>query len=247
MAPVVDSSPTVYFDLKPGSCVNPINNNGHGKSDKAVVPAAIIGTDDFDVSDIDVSTLMLEGVAPVRSSIEDVTEPFDPGDSCGCVETAPDGIDDLTLKFYRSELLAAAGDIESDSRTPLTLTGKLNDGTEFSAVDCFEVRPRGKGDGASSTPISQVSGEPDDFTLVGNYPNPFNPSTKIVIGVPTASYVTVEVYNLIGQKITSLHEGALESGYHTFEWDATDQASGVYLYYLKAGAHSESRKMVLLK
>lgn len=245
--PEVDSGLTVLFDLKPGSCVNPINNNHHGNANKAVVPAAIIGSQDFDISDIDVSTIMLEGISPVRWSIEDVTEPFDPGDSCGCVETEPDGIDDLTLKFYRSDLLAAAGDLE-EGRNPLTITGKLNDGTEFSAVDCFETRPKNKdGRGVDVNPVSQSLGEPDDFTLVGNYPNPFNPATKIVVGVPTASHVTVVIYNLIGQRIETLHSGQLDSGYHTFEWDATDQASGMYFYSMKTGAYSESRKMLLLK
>ena len=123
----------IPFDIKPGSCPNPINPKSKG-----VLPVAILGTAEFDVLDIDVSSLLLEGVPPIRSSIEDVTAPF-VGDECDCAEEGPDGYDDLTLKFRTQEIVAAIWPIASGDERVLTISGTLLDGTPFEASDCVVV------------------------------------------------------------------------------------------------------------
>ena len=74
-----------------------------------VLPVAVLGTMDVDVDDINVSSLLLEGVAPLRHSYEDVAAPVEDGEECECTTAGPDGYMDLTLKFQKSEIAAALG------------------------------------------------------------------------------------------------------------------------------------------
>ena len=88
---------------------------------------------------------------------------------------------------------------------------------------------------------------PGEFALGQNYPNPFNPSTEIMFMLPVASDVKLEVYNVIGQRVSVLVSSFLEAGQHTISWDGSNVASGVYLYRLQAGGEVTTRKMMLLK
>ncbi len=88
---------------------------------------------------------------------------------------------------------------------------------------------------------------PSEFGLAQNYPNPFNPTTVISFNLRQASDVTLEVFNIAGQKVTTLVAGRLEAGPHSYEWDAADYASGVYLYRLQTSDYIETKKMMLLK
>jgi len=88
---------------------------------------------------------------------------------------------------------------------------------------------------------------PEDFNLLQNYPNPFNPATEISFALPFASDVKLQVFNTLGQIVATLHEGHLEAGAHSYTWDGSTVASGVYLYKLTAGGFIETKKMVLLK
>jgi len=88
---------------------------------------------------------------------------------------------------------------------------------------------------------------PERFVLDQNQPNPFNPKTTIHFGLPHPCHVTLDVFNITGQKVASLVDGYLEAGYHTAGWDGADAASGIYFYRMQAGDYIQSRKMVLLK
>ncbi|MBN2366001.1 MAG: T9SS C-terminal target domain-containing protein [Calditrichaeota bacterium] len=93
---------------------------------------------------------------------------------------------------------------------------------------------------------------PEKFILYQNYPNPFNAKTVISWQLAVDSDVTLEIYNIRGQKIADLFSGSLLSGSHSVKWDASDLASGVYLYRLEVLGNggkrfSECRKMLLLK
>jgi hypothetical protein len=90
---------------------------------------------------------------------------------------------------------------------------------------------------------------PKDYALERNRPNPFNPITEISFSLPSASEVHLDIYNLMGQRVTRLVNGILEAGSHTYLWDAGDAASGIYFYRLQAGAgaFTATRKMILLK
>jgi hypothetical protein len=87
---------------------------------------------------------------------------------------------------------------------------------------------------------------PTVYSLSQNYPNPFNPATKIELAMPAAGQYRLTIYNVIGQ-VVEVMEGFSEAGYVTLNWDATEQASGVYLYKVTAGDFSATRKMILLK
>jgi len=93
---------------------------------------------------------------------------------------------------------------------------------------------------------------PTRFSLHQNYPNPFNPTTTIAFDLPVATELTLDIFNALGQKVTTLHDGYLMAGSHSIEWDATDRsgsrvASGLYFYRLTTADNSETRKMMLLK
>jgi subtilisin family serine protease len=97
-----------------------------------------------------------------------------------------------------------------------------------------------------------IVGLPTGYVLKQNYPNPFNPTTSIAFELPAAADVSLQVFNLLGQTVRTLHSGRLPAGQHRVEWDARDDAgesvaSGVYFYRLTAGSQSQSRKMVLLR
>lgn len=98
----------------------------------------------------------------------------------------------------------------------------------------------------------EVRGIPAAFALRQNVPNPFNAETKINIVISQQEHVIIAIYNLLGQKIRTLADRRLGRGVHQFVWDGKDedgvpQRSGTYYYQMQAGAHKESRKMVLIR
>jgi hypothetical protein len=137
-----------HLDIRPGSCPNPLNPNSQG-----VLPVALLGTDEFDVSAVNLETITLSRADGIGGSatpnfgppgpaprIEDVGTPFD-GDDCDCHDLGGDGIPDLSLKFWMGPLVEALElDAEySDTYIELSLTGELNDGTPFIASDCVRI------------------------------------------------------------------------------------------------------------
>lgn len=137
----------VYVDIKPGSCPNPLNLKSQG-----VLPVAILGTADLDVTKIDPASIRLvigeTEVAPIRSSIEDVATPFtDEITSCeSCTDSGPDGHMDLTLKFKTQAIVQAIGvdNVNDEDCLILTLTGTLNDGTPIIGEDVVRIMKKGK-------------------------------------------------------------------------------------------------------
>ncbi len=88
---------------------------------------------------------------------------------------------------------------------------------------------------------------PDVLELSQNYPNPFNPSTNIEFGVPQASQVTLEIFNTLGQLVSTLIDSRLTPGSYSIPWDASQYTSGVYFYRLSAGDEVLTKKMLLIK
>jgi len=135
---VVSGQIEALVDIKPGSCPNPLNVKSKG-----VLPVAILGTEVLDVSDVDVASVSLAGVAPIRFDYEDVATPFE-GELCDCHEDGPDGYLDLTLKFDTQEIVAALGDVQDGEELPLSLSVTLVDGTVIEGSDCIRVIKKGK-------------------------------------------------------------------------------------------------------
>ena len=90
-------------------------------------------------------------------------------------------------------------------------------------------------------------GTPLEFALRQNYPNPFNPSTEISFTIPKSSQVELSVYNVLGQKVATLVNEIMTAGSHAMTFDASNLASGVYLYRLQAAGLSVTKKMLLVK
>jgi subtilisin family serine protease len=92
---------------------------------------------------------------------------------------------------------------------------------------------------------------PEKYTLAQNFPNPFNPSTTIEFSIPQTSNVTIEIYNIVGERVASLVNKTLAAGYHRTDFNASNLPSGTYVYRLKAsgqnGTFIETKKMLLMK
>ena len=102
----------------------------------------------------------------------------------------------------------------------------------------------------SNPRVLSVSGEiiiPTETTLYHNYPNPFNPETTIEFNLAKSGRTTLEVYNVMGQRVATLVNGQLNSGLHRFTFDATQFATGVYIYKLTSGNVTQVKKMMFLK
>lgn len=104
------------------------------------------------------------------------------------------------------------------------------------------------------TGVSEIGGtaKPDQFALLQNYPNPFNPETWIVYQVPERSFVSLEIYNSVGQKVAVVEASVKDAGTHRTKWNAKSETgqklpSGIYICRLKAGDKSFDMKMVLLQ
>ena len=88
---------------------------------------------------------------------------------------------------------------------------------------------------------------PDEFTLAQNYPNPFNPSTTIQFSVPEQSFVSLEIFNTLGEKVDLLLAEELNAGTYRYNWNAGNLTSGIYYYSLSADNFRQTKKLILLK
>lgn len=127
----------VAFDLRPGSCENPLNTKSQG-----VLPAAILGTPTLNVATINPASIRVAGVAPVRWSLEDVGRP-------GSCAAGPDGIPDLVLKLDTQKIVRALqvsmGTLRDGQRIVVPLEGRLRNGTLFVGEDVVRLQVPGKG------------------------------------------------------------------------------------------------------
>ncbi len=247
------------LDIKPGTCKNPFNiknfeflmsgnPNAGGK-----MPVAILGGEGFDVTDIDISTVRLNGVAPLSKgqSFCDLAGPGESDGPCHCGEEGPDGYADLQLKFSNQEIAATrlilSIPVPGETWT-LAMTGELNDGTAFQMSDCVTfVGPPPSIDKPDRRFLA--TGE---TRLMSASPNPFNPATTIAFELASPGQVSITVYDVSGRMIRSLVNGHLPAGMHEATWNGRDRngttaASGVYFYRLMTGDILETKKMVLLR
>lgn len=114
----------------------------------------------------------------------------------------------------------------------------------------FEA-PTGMGEEAENicvtTGMENESDIPSRFGLEQNYPNPFNPSTVVSYQLPVSGRISIKIYNMLGQKISTLFDGINQAGYHQVSFDGSNLASGIYYYRFIAENYTELRKMLLIK
>jgi N-acetylneuraminic acid mutarotase len=125
----------------------------------------------------------------------------------------------------------------------LAITGGITTGPIWTAVnemfvDTLEI----------PLSVEEISGEvPTKFSLAQNYPNPFNPSTTIQFSLPEQSYVKLEIFNTLGEKVDILLSEELSSGTYKYNWNASNLQSGIYYYSLTADNFRQTKKLILLK
>jgi hypothetical protein len=88
---------------------------------------------------------------------------------------------------------------------------------------------------------------PDEYALLQNYPNPFNPRTSIRYAVSSVQFISLKVYDILGNEVATIVNEEKAVGYYEIEFNASFLANGIYFYRLQAGSFTETNKMVLMK
>ena len=169
----------------------------------------------------------------------DITRPitfkFDGPEDSVFVDTIRVDIDEIPGSHYLDYTYIA----DDDDKTILFVCNDDNQGVHLYGIT-NEV--------LESTGIdSKASAKPSTFGLMQNYPNPFNPTTNIQFQIPNNEYVTLKVFNSVGQQVATLVDSNLRQGVHNVTFDASELPSGVYFYNIKAGDFMQTKKMLLLK
>jgi hypothetical protein len=94
---------------------------------------------------------------------------------------------------------------------------------------------------------NELNNLPIEFKLSQNIPNPFNPCTIIKYSLPRQFHVTLKIYDILGNEVTTLVNEEKPAGNYQYQWNAGNLASGVYFYHLKAGKFIDTKKLILLK
>jgi hypothetical protein len=95
--------------------------------------------------------------------------------------------------------------------------------------------------------VKEIDGNPNTYSLEQNYPNPFNPATMIRFSIREQGLVTLNVYNLLGEKVASLVNSELASGTYEVDFNGANYSSGIYFYTIRANNYFATKKMILLK
>jgi hypothetical protein len=247
------------MDIRPGSCPNSLNMNRsdfapNGNPKKGgELPVAVLGMVGFDVRDIDIASVRLEGAPPLdkKPLYKDTGGPATEGGPCACASGGPDGHLDLVFKFSSEEIAQALGagppPSRGDSRE-LTLVGTLRGGRVFEAVDCVTIVGN-PGDG------EEQGGNPGDGEARGGQkprlgtasPNPFNPITNIAYCLPEEMDARIAVYDASGRLVEVLVNGVQSAGEHEIQWNARGVASGIYFCRLSAGGFMQVKKIILIR
>ncbi len=123
----------------------------------------------------------------------------------------------------------------------LSSTGLLRSQNRISILSTSELPP------PPPTDENVITDIPTEFSLGQNYPNPFNPVTIISYALPANNFVTLNIYNLLGQQVATLVHEIQGAGWHEVSFDASSLPSGIYMYRIQAGEYSELKKLVVMK
>ncbi|MDH3217250.1 MAG: T9SS type A sorting domain-containing protein [Candidatus Krumholzibacteria bacterium] len=236
----------VEMDIRADACPNPMNialwDMTNGNRNKGVLPVWVLGSATVNVDDVDVSTVFLEGVAPLDFGASSGRDEgvADGASDCVCDPLGGDSFNDLKLKFRSVDIAAAIPTPNINDVIVLTLTGTYFDGTPFEATDCVTIV-------GNPSPNALPFGDADDADLSPPNPNPFNPVTSFSYRVPSTQHVRLTVYDVKGRLVQELVNGVVSEGEYIVEWNAGTLASGVYFYRLQVNGRNLVRRATLLK
>ncbi len=208
----------VAIDVKPGSEKNPTNPSSNG-----VTPVAILSEKDFDATTVDHTTVRFGDTG------KETKEFHSKGKNGELIrheeDVNNDGMTDLVFHFRTSET-----GITSETKQ-VQLTGETFNGQAIYGVDNVKV----------------VGNKSGGSVQASNHPNPFNPATRIQYHLPKETDVKISIYNIKGQLIKTLVNKHQSAGNHSVRWNASQMASGIYIYKLKTRGTVKTKKMMLLK
>jgi hypothetical protein len=261
----------VELDILPGECPNGFpatawQSHGDGRHKGDWIQVAILGSPTVNVRDIDKSSILLEGVAPLpwmQTAWFDVGK-ADGKNDCECTRPShndddddfnvpprrKDGRKDLLVFFKKSALAAAIAPTapEGGTKIALTLTAAYNDGLPFEATDCIVIQGRrGRDDDDDDDDDHGVGGGNATAGLGHPNPNPFNPVTRINYNVPSTQHVRIAVYDIAGRLVENLVNEVKAPGEYVVEWNAGNLPSGIYFYRMQTGNETIVRRATLLK
>lgn len=156
-----------------------------------------------------------------------------------------DTVDQMSPRFWDGDL----GDIDGDGHKEVVIVNYGTDRNIIADDPWFYIIEEGEATAVHEQAPQTLA---NTYRLYNNYPNPFNPTTIIKYSVPKESFITIKVYNMLGEEVKSLVSQNVGAGEYQVHWDGTDNtgqkvSSGVYLYRMDAGQHIYSRTMTLVK
>ncbi|MDT3697739.1 MAG: T9SS type A sorting domain-containing protein [Ignavibacterium sp.] len=133
-----------------------------------------------------------------------------------------------------------SSDFDLDGKTDLAIIATDNSGND----SLFVLYSTGNISAIGEETFQQI---PENFSLSQNYPNPFNPSTTIRFELPEEANVTLKIFNIIGEEVSTLVDTELKAGQHEYQFNANNLASGIYFYSISTGSFYQTKKMVLVR
>jgi hypothetical protein len=221
------------LDIHPTSCPSPVNAGGNG-----LIPVALLGSESFDISKVELSSLRLQGLEPVKIMLGDVSQPVvDRQDECDCTTAGPDGYDDLLLKFDTQQLIGLLEPIQPGETRVLTLTGNLYDNgfvQTFTASDCVTMIDN-----------STITTAPAAAALEVTMPGAGLVPARIDYTLPQSGPVQISVLDVSGRTVARVLNGWGNAGAHTIEWAPRGLPSGIYFIRMVAGEETRVRRVAL--
>ncbi len=157
----------------------------------------------------------------------------------------------MKFKILFFFLFGAAASIYSQSMLIVTTGAEItvSTGADICADSVAGIIQGGGTICGSPNSVDLEVGEkiPREFSLEQNFPNPFNPTTKISWQSPVSSHQTLKVYDVLGNELTVLVNQFLEAGSYSIVFDASSLTSGIYIYRIQSGSFVQTKKMILLK
>jgi hypothetical protein len=245
--------PGVGYLLKmnaPGELIYPefYDVLGMVQNKQKVILSNTISDWDFNYADYEFISTITASIESHEDSEGDIVAVFVDGQCRGIAERMYFSLDD---SYYY--IIQVYSNIEGEELT-FKYYNKSNDEViEYMETLTFESNMIDWLDGFNTFSLNRIARPaPEQYSLSDAYPNPFNPTTTLSFSVPTEGVVSLNIYNMTGQLVSTLIDGNLKQGYHSITWNGMDSnghavSSGMYIYSLKGEGVSITKKMVMIK